>query len=72
MHHQRNGLYFQRLENGDVRVLKTYDEREPRPDNVVLDQTISRSEFASIVAHATPTGETSDTYYKALAFLKGE
>ena len=70
MFHQRNGLFFDRQQNGDMRIVKTYDGRGPRPDNVVLDHTMTQSEFASIVAYGTPMGETTETYHTALGFLQ--
>jgi hypothetical protein len=70
MFHAQNGLFFERKEDGSVRVIKTYDGRDIRPDNVVLDETLSQASFASVAASMSKTGETSENFYKTLDFLK--
>lgn len=66
MFHSKNGLFFERLQDGSVHVLRTYDARDVRPDNVVLDIALSASEWASVVASMMARGETGDTYRLAL------
>lgn len=66
MFHSKNGLFFERLQDGSVHILRTYDARYVRADNVVLDITLSASEWASVVASVMARGETGDTYRLAL------
>lgn len=69
MFHQRDGLYFERQQDGAVRIIKTSDGLEPATANVLLDQTIAVSEFASVVASMSRDGEADGGYYRALEFL---
>jgi len=57
MFHESKGLFFERQKDGSVRVIKTYDERPPRPDNVVLDHTIPPGPWASVIASMSKQGE---------------
>ena len=57
MFHENHGLFFGRLANGDVRIVKTYDCRDIRPDNVVLDHVIPASVWASVIATCSKQGE---------------
>lgn len=69
MFHVRNGLFFERAGKDAVRMVKTYDGREPRPDNVVLDETMTVSVFASVIASVSDRGETGNTHREAVKFL---
>ncbi len=66
MFHSKNGLFFERLQDGSVHIVRTYDARDVRPDNVVLDITLTASEWASVVASVMSRGETGDTFQLAL------
>lgn len=66
MFHSKNGLFFERLKDGSVHIIRTYDARDVRADNLVLDITLSASEWASVVASVMLLGETGDTYKLAL------
>lgn len=68
MFHESKGLYFERQPNGDVRVIKTYDEREPRPDNVVLDHIIQAGPWASVIASMSKHGEIDGGFDRAVKF----
>jgi hypothetical protein len=72
-YHQADGLFFQRGEDGRVRVIKTKDGKEPAADgsNVVVDQTMSLEVFASVASTMSASGETSEKWLAAVAFLKG-
>lgn len=62
--HWRDGWYFERIKDGGVMV---YRRREPEaPAEPVL--AMPANEWASIVASLTARGETTETYYAALAF----
>lgn len=69
MFHVHNGLFFERAGKDTVRIVKTYDGREPRPDNVVLDESMTCSVFASVMASVCQRGETGNTHQEALTFL---
>lgn len=68
MFHSQKGLFFERLDGGSVRIRKTYDERDIRPDNVIADVTLSDSEWASVVATLSYGGENATSYAAALKF----
>lgn len=67
MFHSKNGLFFERLQDGSVHIIRTYDARDVRADNVVLDIALSASEWASVVASVMLRGETAETHGQALA-----
>lgn len=68
MFHLRNGLFFERLQGGHVRIIKTYDERDVRPDNVVLDITVPENEWTSVVCSVSKAGETLERWKEARQF----
>ena len=68
MFHVAKGLFFERQDNGSVRIIKTYDERPPRPDNIVLDMFLPESVWCSIVASMSAWGEDGNGWYRALDF----
>lgn len=69
MFHLKDGLYFCRTPDGGVRMVKTYDGREIRADNVVMDITTDESGFASVMASVSAFGETGETWQQARDFL---
>lgn len=72
MYHCKDGLFFERLPYGDVRLVWTGDGHAPLGDasNVLFETTISRSVVASVMAFACARGYTTDTFYDAYAFLQ--
>ena len=48
MFHSNNGLYFERLPDGGVRILKKADENES--SQVIFDHVVDAGQWASIVA----------------------
>lgn len=68
--HAKDGLFFGRGEENSVRVVKTIDNAEPRLDNTVLDISLSRSAFASVIAFVSESGYTTSRFYDAYAFLQ--
>ena len=68
MFHAKEGLFFERIVKGSVRVIKTYDGRAPRADNVVVDLDIAENEWASIVASVSKLGEDHDRWMQARRF----
>jgi hypothetical protein len=66
MFHVKNGLWFERTENGSVHLVKKADARDNAP--VMEDIVIDDSSWASIVATVSAQGETGETYREALAF----
>lgn len=69
MFHTRNGLFFERLLNGMVRVVKTNDGKEPGTTNVLFDDTMDKNTFASVIASMSISGETPVSYGRALEVL---
>ena len=76
MFHQGDNLFFGRLLNGDVRMLKLKHTPERWPEAslvypasaVVFDHTIPQGHWCSIVASVSNLGEQSGRYYEAKAF----
>lgn len=72
--HWRGGLTFKRLSNGDVEI----KDHRPFLDDYGFQHwaweifaVIPSSEWASIVAHVTVGGETTESYYAALTAHSG-
>lgn len=73
MFHESDGLFFKRLPNGDVRIVKTHDGRDIRLDNVVFDHTVSAAVWASVIATCSKQGEyPNGGFDRAVAFHNGE
>lgn len=74
MFHAQNGLFFERLPGGDVRILKTRDQKWPVDDpitgNIVIDETLTQSSFASVVACMSASGESNGGWYIVMEMLK--
>lgn len=69
MFHSKNGLFFERLKDGMVRIVKTTDGREPGTDNVVMDEVLDKSSFASVIASMSMSGENVVSWARALEVL---
>lgn len=78
MFHNRENLFFGRLPDGAVRILKfsanpyqgeglSVDKRY-HDVKVELDMTIPPNEWASIIATVSKSGEIDGGYYRALEF----
>ncbi len=65
--HWRDGLFFERLTGGTVRVFRQQPEQEAQ--EVAL---IPPSEWASIVASVSERGENGDTHREAERFHQEE
>lgn len=72
MFHSKEGLFFERLPHGDVRIVKTADEKMPSfsRDNILFETTLGASTVASIMAASSCRGYTTDTFYEAYEYLK--
>lgn len=72
MYHAKEGLYFDRLAHGDLRIIVTNDDCTPKIDrsNVIKEVILARSVVASIMATACQRGYTTDTFYGAYEFLQ--
>lgn len=75
MHHYRNGWFFGRKSNGDVRVLKLEDKAHaiwPTADgehpDAEVDLTIDGRCWCSIIASVSQHGETGATFDAAKAY----
>jgi hypothetical protein len=77
MHHSSDNLFFGRLSNGDVRILKFPNNPAEWPrvngvyPNALFDVTINDGHWGSIVANASAKGEVDGRWYKAMDFHHG-
>lgn len=69
MFHAFGGLYFEKLNNGAVRVLKRESGRDDAP--VVFDATIDKDTWCSIIAGMSFYGEEDYGFYRAGHFHYG-
>lgn len=82
MFHSRNGLFFHATGQGNVRIIKTSDGKEPvsclaaDPDrvetNIVCDVTLPENEWASVVCSVSKDGETASRWDQARRFHGNE
>lgn len=70
MFHTQDGLYFGRLPNGDVRIVKTDDNRDPESTDTqkILDMVIPGNSWASVIASVSAGGEVDERWYPAVDF----
>jgi len=66
MFHLKDGWFFERQNNGGVKILKRATARDESP--VVSEVIIDDAGWASIVASVSHRGETGDTWREALKF----
>ena len=69
MFHLKKGLFFDRQKGGGVVIYKTYDGREVRPDNVVMEIRCDVDGLCSIMASLSERGESGKTFREAKKFL---
>ena len=70
MFHYKDGLYFDRMENGDVHLIKREDAHPL--SKIILDTVISVDGWASIVSSVSKLGEDHYRYYIAKSFHNEE
>ncbi len=63
--HAEHGLFFERLPNGDIRVIKARSNTPQGLKRNVFDQVISQSAWASVVSSLSRERETWDRYMAA-------
>lgn len=68
MFHAGDGLYFERLEGGAVRIVKTSDAREPNGFNVVSETVLPRGAWASAMCEVSKRGTQHGRYAIATQF----
>lgn len=69
MFHVQDGLYFGRLPNGDVRIVKTGDNIDPGfHAQKILDVIIPGNIWASVIASMSAGGEENERWYPAVDF----
>lgn len=72
--HARNGFCFERMGDGSVRIQKVLYGKSPVDPNAqsvevgFSEATIPANEWASVVAHVSERGESSETFQTALRF----
>lgn len=70
MFHVEDGLCFERMDNGDVRIIKRHDGH-PSSD-IILAQTIDADAWASVIATMSKGDEIDSRFYAAKAFHESE
>lgn len=70
MFHVKEGLFFERLPDNQVRVLKREKGTDDAP--VVFDITLDADSWASVIASMSYYGEEDYGYYRALNFHRGD
>jgi hypothetical protein len=68
MYHESNGLFFDRLQNGSVRIIKTTDGKDPNEGNILFQQDIPENTWASAVCSVSRLGETVERWNAARDF----
>ena len=63
MFHAKDGLYFERLPDNQVRIIKTDQE---------MDITLDANLWASVIASMSYYGEEDYGFYRALNFHRGD
>lgn len=63
--HQRNGLFFRRNADNSVTIRKMVSDSNTETE-VLFEQTIPDTEWASVIASVSEGGEMDGRYYKAL------
>ena len=66
----RDGLFFDRMDGGAVRIVKTDSDLYPHDngDNIDVDITIDSDSWASIITAVSAGGDTSEQHERAKAF----
>ena len=70
MFHVNNGLYFKRLDDGSVLIVKRTDSHPDSP--IVFEQIIDADSWASIVTSVSAYNETALSFQAARKFHAGE
>jgi len=72
MFHVEDGLCFERMDNGDVRIIKRHGAH-PSSD-IIFAQTIDADAWASVIASVSKNSQHSSQFYAAQEFhtLEGE
>lgn len=74
MFHVTDNLYFGRMPNGDVRILKFKEPPKDWPlvygdyEGLETDLTVKSNHWASVVASVSVRGESNGRYYEASDF----
>lgn len=69
MFHLTDGLYFERLPHGQVRILKRDGAADDAP--VLLNLIVDANAWASVIASMSYYGEEDYGFYRALNFHTG-
>lgn len=70
MFHSSDGLYFEKLPDGGVRILKRSGSQEDSP--VIFDHVLDANQWASVIASMSLHGEEDGGFYYALQFHRGD
>jgi hypothetical protein len=75
MFHAKDGLFFERREGGDVRVMVTLNGEHPKEGlgqqkNIYFETVLPRGVFASLLAYMSDRGYSTEAYYEAYEYLQ--
>lgn len=70
MLHVKDGLYFERLPDNQVRILKKEKGTDDAP--ISFDMTLDANLWASVIASMSYYGEEDNGFYRALNFHRGD
>ena len=63
MFHTKNGLFFERVKDGGVHIIKRVNGKDDSP--IITEETLDSYTWASVVASVCATGENGDTFRRA-------
>ncbi len=76
MFHVTDGLFFERLPDGQVRIMKTIEKEVGSAKGgspvVTLDMTLDANTWASVIASMSYYGEEDYGFYRAMNFHRGD
>src|SRR5262245_48432192 len=70
MFHVNNGLYFERVGDGSVRVVKKESATENAP--IIFEYTLDANDWASVISSMSVDGEENGGFYYGLNFHRGD
>jgi hypothetical protein len=69
MFHSKNGLFFDRNQDGSVKIVVTKGKFPlDAPDEILYQQSLDADTWASVVSTVSKEGETSETFQQAREF----
>ena len=70
MFHVKDGLFFERIEDGSVRIVQRKDAKDESP--IVFETVIEKDPWASVIATVSKLGENYGRFFLAEKFHNGD